>query len=71
MAAICDRSEPASRPTWRATSSMAPELESPRLTISTSAMIIVAGWPNPEKAASFGTTPLMIARIRATNATRS
>ena len=42
-----------------------------RETISTSAMITVAGCPRPENASSFGTTPVRRATINAMNATRS
>ncbi len=55
----------------RASSSMTPELDSPRLTTSTRAMITVAGWPNPENARSAGTSPISSAASNATNATRS
>jgi hypothetical protein len=36
--------------TYRAISSMAPEFESPLLTTSTSAIMMVAGWPKPANA---------------------
>ena len=51
--------------------STAPEADRPRLTISTRAMITVAGWPNPENAFSAGTAPSNSATTRAENATRS
>ena len=50
---------------------MAPELDNPRLTTSTSAMITVAGWPKPEKALSTGTMPVSKAASSAMKATRS
>ena len=55
----------------RAILSTTPELKRPRLTMSTSAIIIVAGWPNPENACSTGTTPIKTASMSAENATRS
>ncbi len=57
--------------TYRASSSMTPEFESPRLMISTSAIITVAGCPKPEKACETGTTPVSNAAINAMKATRS
>ncbi len=50
---------------------MTPELDKPRLTTSTSAMITVAGCPKPENAPETGTTPASTATINATKATRS
>ena len=71
MAAMWVCSDCENRLTCLATSSITPELESPLLTISTSAIMMVAGWPNPENAWSFGTTPRTRAAVRAINATRS
>ena len=50
MMAICVDSLRELSTMWRATMSMAPELDRPRLAMSTSAMMTVAGWPKPEKA---------------------
>ena len=41
----------------RVISSTAPDRTSPADTISTSATMSVAGWPNPANASSLGTTP--------------
>ena len=54
-----------------ASMSMAPDRESPRLTISTKAMMMTAGWPNPEKTWSFGMTPARDAKTSAANAVTS
>ena len=51
--------------------SIAPEFDSPLLTINTNAMITVAGWPKPPKTSSFGITPPTNATKRAPAATTS
>ncbi len=56
--------------TRRASRSMAPVRDSPRLMIRTSAMITTAGWPNPVKICPFGTTPRTAASTKPPNATR-
>ena len=71
ITAICVCSDTAKRLTCLAISSIAPEFDRPLLTINTNAMMIVAGWPNPEKASCVGTTPIISAAIKATKATRS
>ena len=68
---ICKISDRPAPIIWRAISSIAPELNRPRLTINTSAMITVAWWPKPENASSCGTTPITIAMMSAPKATRS
>ena len=49
----------------------APDLTNPAETTSTSATMIVAGCPNPEKASELGTTPVRTPISSAENATRS
>ena len=71
MMVICVPSLRDASTTWRATISIAPELESPRLTTRTKAMMTVAGCPKPEKAFAVGTSPVRIATSSATKATRS
>ena len=51
--------------------STAPDRTSPAETTSTSATMIVAGWPKPENASLVGTTPSTTPVIRAAKATRS
>ena len=51
--------------------SIAPDTDSARLTISTAATVITAGWPKPEKAWPAGTSPMNTAPISAVIATRS
>ena len=68
---ICANSERPRATTCRASNSTAPELDRPRLTTSTSAMITVAGCAKPSKARSSGTAPMRIAATSAPNATRS
>jgi hypothetical protein len=71
MMPICAASFLVFDTTNRASSSMAPELDRPRLTISTSAIMTTAECPNPENAWSVGITPASNATINAKNATRS
>ncbi len=71
MIAIC-----APRLRWAFTSvrvirNTAPERTSPAETISTSATISVAEWPNPSKACLVSTTPSTTATMSAVKATRS
>ena len=69
-------------PTWRevdrsggircfAMRSTAPAFCKPRLQISTTATVTVAGWPNPLKASANGTAPITVAASSATKATTS
>ena len=51
--------------------SMAPELESARLRMSTSATVMVAGWLNPPNASGTGMRPNATVAINAANATMS
>jgi hypothetical protein len=71
-----------SAPTWvevrlvagaisRAIQSVAPEEVSARLTISTTATVMVAGWPKPEKASRPGTKPATTQASNAAKATTS
>jgi hypothetical protein len=73
---------PASAATWSevdavaritglARNSVTPLLASARLRTSTSATVIVAGWPKPVKASSKGTAPSTTAAMSARKATRS
>jgi len=71
MMPICAASFLVPDTTNRASSSIAPELDRPRLIISTSAMMTTAEWPNPENAWFDGTTPVSNATSNAKNATRS
>ena len=72
--AIMEICAPTPRPvsiTERVIMSIAPEFCRPRDTISTSATIIVAGWPKPAKACDVGTTPNTSAINKAQKATMS
>ena len=57
--------------TVRASTSTAPEVCSPRLSTSTQATVITAGWPKPAKASSDGTRPAATQAISAPIATMS
>ena len=71
MIPICPASFLVPETTKRASNSIAPELDRPRLIINTSAIMTTAEWPKPENAWSVGTTPASNATSNAKNATRS
>ena len=71
MTKMCRVSVVAAPAIARDSRSTAPELESPRETMSTMAITTVAGWPKPRKAWSTSTTPSTTAARSAAKATRS